>query len=66
MAYFDYNPKNTIVHYSSFRNIDVAGLRRRYDEAKALTPEAARKTSPLIPGAGAIPLPRFFCRRKSR
>ena len=32
--YVDKNPKGTIVHYSSFRNIDVAGLRKQY-EARA-------------------------------
>jgi PelA/Pel-15E family pectate lyase len=58
--YFDYNPKNTLVHYGSFRLIDVAGLRKRYAEAKALSPAEAVKGSPLVPGRGLIPLPRFF------
>jgi len=58
--YFDYNPKNTLAHYSAFRNIDLAGMRKRYAEAKALSPEAARKSSPLYPGSGISALPRFL------
>lgn len=56
--YVDYEPKNTIGHYSSFRNIDVPGLRKRLAEAKALSPEELAKESPLRPGAGLIDLPR--------
>ena len=58
--FFDYNPKNTIAHYSAFRRIDVEGLRKQYAAAKALTPEQAVKGSPLAPGRGASPLPRSF------
>ena len=36
--YVDGNPANTLAHYSSFRRIDVAGLRKQYAEAKALSP----------------------------
>jgi len=57
--YFDHDPKNTIVHYSSFRSVNVAGLRKQYAEAAALRPEEVLRTSPLAPGAGALPLPRF-------
>ena len=57
--YVDYDPKNTIGHYSSFRAIDVAGLRRLYEEARAIPPAEVVKGSPLEPGAGVIPLPRF-------
>ena len=32
--FVDKNPKGTIVHYSSFRNIDVAGLRKQYEAAQ--------------------------------
>ncbi len=60
--YVDYNPKNTIGHYSSFRSIDVAGLRQRYAAAKAMSPEEATKGSPLRPGAGLIDLPRVVTR----
>jgi hypothetical protein len=58
--YVDGNPKNTIGHYSSFRRVDVAGLRKRYQEAKALSPAALAKESPLAPGAARKPLSRFF------
>lgn len=55
----DYEPSNTIAHYSSFRAIDVAKLRQRYAEAKALAPAEAMKDSPLRPGAGRGTLPRI-------
>ncbi|MEW5981663.1 MAG: pectate lyase [Acidobacteriota bacterium] len=58
--YVDGNPANTLAHYSSFRRIDIAGLRKHYAEAKATPPEVAAKDSPLRPGAGLRPLPRFF------
>ncbi len=57
--FVDKDPKNTIGHYSSFRAIDVAGLRQRYAEAKALAPEVATKDSPLRKGAGLGALPRI-------
>jgi PelA/Pel-15E family pectate lyase len=60
--YVDYDPKNTIGHYSSFRSVDTAGLRQRYAEAKAMTPAEATKDSPLRPGAGLIDLPRIVTR----
>jgi hypothetical protein len=56
----DYDPRKTIGHYSAFRRIDVAGLRRQYEAAKAMKPEDAVKGSPLQPGAGVAELPRFF------
>ena len=58
--YWDGNPKDTIGHYSSFRNVDTAALRKMYAEAKALTPQQATKDSPLVPGRGLMPLPRYF------
>jgi hypothetical protein len=58
--YVDADPTDTIGHYSSFRNIDLAGLRRRYEEARALSPAALAKESPLAPGAAKKPLPSFF------
>ncbi|RPJ69165.1 MAG: pectate lyase [Acidobacteria bacterium] len=58
--YVDGNPKGTITHYSSFRGIDLAGLRKRYEEARQLSPAALAKASPLAPGAPARPLPPFF------
>ncbi len=58
--YVDDNPRDTIGHYNSFRIIDTADLRTRYEEAKALAPGDATKGSPLLPGAGIIELPRYF------
>lgn len=53
----DENPNNTVTHYSSFRNINVAGLRARYEKLKATSPEEASKHSPL---KGRRPLPKYF------
>lgn len=58
--YVDENPNNTIAHYSSFRAIDVPGLRRLYAEAKAVLPDAVTKDSPLRAAAGVKPLPKYF------
>lgn len=49
----DDNPQNTVGHYSSFRNVDVAGLRRRYEQALATPPEEVIKDSPLRADAPA-------------
>ena len=57
--YFDKNPHNTIQHYSSFRKIDVAGLRAQYESARKLAPAEIIKTSPLKLPAGTIPLPKY-------
>jgi PelA/Pel-15E family pectate lyase len=58
--YVDYDPKKTLAHYGSFRRIDVAALRKLYAEAMAIDPAALEKGSPLAPGAGVVPLPRYF------
>ena len=58
--FVDHDPKNTVAHYSSFRRIDIAGLRKTYAEAKALSPAAAIAGSPLAPGGRLVSLPRFF------
>lgn len=57
--YVDGDPHKTIGHYSSFRRIDLMDLRRKYAEAKAMTPEQAVKGSPLVSNQPAA-LPRFF------
>jgi PelA/Pel-15E family pectate lyase len=57
--YVDKNPKGTIVHYSSFRAIDVAGLRKQYEAARNTPPAEVIKTSPLKLGAGKVPLPKY-------
>lgn len=58
--YVDYDPKDTIGHYSAFRRVDLPRLRKLYEEAKGTPPSEAVHASPLTPGAGLIPLPRFF------
>jgi hypothetical protein len=58
--FVDDNPRNTLGHYGSFRRLDVAGLRKLHAEATALPPAEAVKGSPLVAGAGLLPLPRFF------
>ena len=63
--YVDGDPHNTIGHYSSFRQVDVAQLRKEYLAARALSPAMATKDSPLRPGAGRVPLPRYFAVREA-
>jgi PelA/Pel-15E family pectate lyase len=58
--YVDEDPKKTLAHYSSFRRVDVAGLRKRYQEAKALSPEDARRGSPIAADAKSAALAQFF------
>ena len=58
--YVDYDPKHPIGHYGSTRKLDVAGLRRHYEEARKADPKALAKASPLAGGAGVVELPRFF------
>ena len=58
--FVDKNPKGTIVHYSSFRRIDVPALRKLYESAKATPPADVVKTSPLKLGAGRVPLAKHY------
>jgi hypothetical protein len=58
--YADHDSKNTIGHYSAFRAVDVAGLRKQLADARALSPAELTKASPLAPGSGARPLPKYF------
>jgi PelA/Pel-15E family pectate lyase len=55
----DRNPTHTIGHYSSFRMVNVAALRERYEKARAAPPAAATKDSPLRAGAPPVVLPRI-------
>jgi PelA/Pel-15E family pectate lyase len=61
--FVDTDPGRTIVHYSSFRHIDTAGLRRRYEQTRDLPIEEATKDSPLLPGRRLKELPRYFTAR---
>ncbi len=58
--FVDREPKDTVAHYTSFRFIDVAELRRAYGDARALSPTEAAKDSPLAPDARPKPLPKYF------
>jgi PelA/Pel-15E family pectate lyase len=58
--YWDDNPRDTLGHYSSFRNINIPALRKLYADARGMTPEQAAKGSPLVPGKGVLPLPKYF------
>jgi PelA/Pel-15E family pectate lyase len=57
--YADYDSRNTIIHYSAWRAIDVPALRRQYEKLKATQGDVIAKDSPLRPGP-ARPLARFF------
>jgi PelA/Pel-15E family pectate lyase len=57
--YWDYSPEATLGHYSAFRAVDVARLRRDYEALKAMPVAEATKDSPLL-AADPKPLPRFF------
>jgi hypothetical protein len=50
----DYNPLNTVGHYSSFRTVNTDELRNEYKQALATPPEEATKDSPLRPDAPAV------------
>jgi hypothetical protein len=56
--FVDYDPKNTIQHYSAFRSVDVAALRRSLADAKTWSPAELANASLL--SSGVQPLPRFF------
>ena len=58
--YADYDSRNTLAHYSAFRRIDVEGLRKRYDEARATSSADLAESSPLLANKGVAELPRFF------
>jgi hypothetical protein len=53
--YYDRDPTNTIVHYSSFRSVNIDGLRERYNRLVASNPEEISKDSPLKHGRRALP-----------
>jgi PelA/Pel-15E family pectate lyase len=57
--YVDYDPKKTPGHYSAFRAINVAALRKEYEELLRTPPaEAARNSALLNPDPE--PLPRYW------
>jgi PelA/Pel-15E family pectate lyase len=58
--YADEDPTNTIGHYSSFRQVDVAGMRRQLAALKTQPVAALTAGSPLAGGAVPAPLPRYM------
>lgn len=58
--YVDGNPEDTVIHYSSFRTVDLARLRAEYARLAAMAPEAAAAGSPLLARAGSVGLPDYF------
>lgn len=51
----DKDPTGTIVHYNSFRTLDVPGLRERYEELKAAPVDEVTAGSPLLHQGATIP-----------
>jgi PelA/Pel-15E family pectate lyase len=64
--YVDGDPKNTIGHYSSFREVNVARMRLELAEVKALAPATLAKDSAIAPGAKTVALPQYFEVRSPR
>ncbi|KQY75481.1 pectate lyase [Brevundimonas sp. Root1423] len=58
--YVDGNPEDTVIHYGSFRSVNVAGMRTEYDRLAAMTPEAVSEGSPLLARQGSVGLPKYF------
>lgn len=58
--YVDYSPQKPLAHYSAFRRVDVAALRKEYEQLKAMPRAEAMKGSPLAGGPEMVPLPRYF------
>ena len=57
--YADHDPAKPIIHYGQTRTINVAAIRKRYEEALALDPAQVAAGSPLTRDARA-PLPALF------
>lgn len=55
----DHSDEKTLGHYSAYRKIDVAAMRRRLERLKATPPAEASRNSPLL-SKTPIVLPRFF------
>ncbi len=57
--YADHDPEATLGHYSAYRSIDTAALRRDYEKLIATPPAVAPKDLLLL-SRERRPLPRFF------
>lgn len=58
--YVDGDPNDTVIHYSSFRAVDVPKLRAEYTRLAAMTPDAVAAGSPLLARQGSVALPVYF------
>jgi PelA/Pel-15E family pectate lyase len=63
--YVNGDPRGTIGHYSSFRNVDTARLRQAYLAAKAQSPGELGARSPLRPDAPRVMPPKYFAVREA-
>jgi hypothetical protein len=63
--FVNYDPAKPIGHYSPTRRVDIAALRKSYEDARKSDPQALARKSPLAPGAGVFELPRYFAQRYS-
>lgn len=61
--YADRNPNDTLVHYGSFRTLNVPGLRQQYAQLLGQTPAEASAGSPLLARPGTKTLPKYFTLR---
>ena len=61
--YADRNPNDTLVHYGSFRTLNVARLREQYATLAGRTSEEVSAGSPLLARPGTKTLPRYFTLR---
>lgn len=61
--YVNYTPGKMLAHYKSASTIDLAKLRRAYEEALALRSDEVSMNSPLKP-MGNVALPKFFTLNK--
>jgi hypothetical protein len=57
--FWNYSPEATLGHYSAFRNIDLAGLRREYEALLKVPASQLAAQSPLR-ASDPKPLPRYF------
>ena len=61
--YADRDPNDTLVHYGSFRTLNVARLREQYATLAGRTSEEVSAGSPLLARPGTKTLPRYFTLR---
>ncbi|WP_437492322.1 pectate lyase [Sorangium sp. So ce1014] len=61
--HFDKDPEKPIGHYGQARKLDVAAMRTRYEELKAMSPDELTAGSPLTI-TGPVELPRYFSLRE--